>query len=189
MHTIEPHYNWRHLYIASEDEFSPFYGREYSEFEFSNTVYNYFIHPQWDEIGSATLYMKLLYANYGKGFCIIELIGEWNDCLYNDIMYLKRNIIEPLIENGINKFILIGENVLNFHSSDNEYYQEWFEETEDGWIAGINFREHVLQEFEQVNIDYYIAFRGQLDGINWRNTSPVKLFSFIDSYMMKRLPA
>lgn len=189
MHTIEPHYNWRHLYIASEDELSPFYGREYSEFEFSNTVYNYFIHPQWDEIGSATLYMKLLYTNYPQGFCIIELIGEWNDCLYNDIMYLKRNIIEPLIENGINKFILIGENVLNFHASDNDYYQEWSEDVNDGWIAGVNFRDHVLEEFEQVNIDYYIAFRGRLDEINWRNTTPLKLYEFVDSYMMKRLPA
>ena len=47
MHELEPFYNWQHLYIASEDEESPFYGTEYSEFEFSKTVYNYYIHPQW----------------------------------------------------------------------------------------------------------------------------------------------
>lgn len=41
MHDIEPFYNWRHLYTADEDPRSPFYGREYSEFEFSQTVYNY----------------------------------------------------------------------------------------------------------------------------------------------------
>ena len=98
MHDIEPHYSWRHLYIASEDSRSPFYGREYSEIEFSNTIYDHFIHPQWDQIGSSTLYIKLLYVSYENGFCIIELLGEWNDCLYNDIMYLKRNIADALIE-------------------------------------------------------------------------------------------
>src|SRR3954471_2860278 len=81
MHAIEPFYNWRHLYIAEEDERSPFYGREYSEFEFTNQVYNFLIHPQWDEFGSPTLYMKILYADYELKACIIELLGEWNDAL------------------------------------------------------------------------------------------------------------
>ncbi|MEI9956833.1 MAG: hypothetical protein WDM90_11140 [Ferruginibacter sp.] len=35
MQNIEPYFNWRHLYAAEEDELSPFYGRTYSEFEFS----------------------------------------------------------------------------------------------------------------------------------------------------------
>jgi len=47
MQDIEPYYRWRDLYIADEDELSPFYGREYSEFEYTNTIYNYYIHPQW----------------------------------------------------------------------------------------------------------------------------------------------
>ncbi len=98
MHTIEPHYSWRDFYIASEDENSPFYGREYSEFEFTHSIYDHYIHPQWDSIGSSTLFIKILYANYEEGFCIIELMGEWNDCLHNDIMYLKRNIIEQFTE-------------------------------------------------------------------------------------------
>ena len=98
MHTIEPHYNWRHLYIASEDTQSPFYGREYSEIEFSNAIYDYFIHPQWDQIGSATLYIKIVFVDYDSGYCIIELMGEWNDCLYNDVMYLKRNICSIFIK-------------------------------------------------------------------------------------------
>jgi hypothetical protein len=54
MHELEPFYNWRHLYIAAEDEDSPFYEAEYSEFTFSNTIYNYYIHPQWDNMGSET---------------------------------------------------------------------------------------------------------------------------------------
>jgi len=32
MHEIEPYYKWRDDYIASEDEYSPFYATEYSEF-------------------------------------------------------------------------------------------------------------------------------------------------------------
>ena len=64
MHTIEPHYSWRELYTAEEDKNSPFYGREYSEFEFSHSIYNYVIHPQWDFFGSQTLYLKILYADY-----------------------------------------------------------------------------------------------------------------------------
>ena len=66
MHDIEPFYNWRHLYVSEEDERSPFYGRIYSEFEFTQTIYNYYIHPQWDEFGSRTLYMKVLLADYDR---------------------------------------------------------------------------------------------------------------------------
>lgn len=187
MHDIEPFYSWRNLYIASEDKRSPFYGREYSEFEFQHAIYNYLIHPQWDEMGSATLFIKILYADYNEGYCIIEMIGEWNDCLYNDIMFLKRNIIEPLIENRINKFILIGENVLNFHSSDDCYYQEWFEELEDGWIVALNFRDFVIREFENANIDYYIAFGKHFNDVNWRKLLPMDLFGVIDKVMSRRL--
>src|SRR5690349_18387201 len=117
MHDIEPFYNWRHIYVSEQDERSPFYGRVYSEFEFSNTVYNYYIHPQWDDFGSNTLYIKILFADYERQFVILEFIGEWNDALYNDIMFLKREVVEELESQGIRKFILIGENVLNFHGS------------------------------------------------------------------------
>lgn len=187
MHDIEPFYAWRNLYIASDDERSPFYGREYSEFEFTHAIYNYLIHPQWDEIGSATLFIKILYADYHEGYCIIEMLGEWNDCLYNDVMFLKRNIVETLIENGVNKFILIGENVLNFHSSDDCYYQEWFEELEDGWIVALNFRDFVIREFESANIDYYIAFGKHFSDVNWRRFTPMVLFGIIEKAMTHRL--
>src|SRR6185312_16127198 len=114
MHDIEPYFNWRHLYMAEEDKLSPFFGREYSEFEYSQTVYNYYIHPQWDEFGSRTLYMKILYVDYGEHFAVIELMGEWNDDIENDIMTLKRDIVDDMIGFKITKFILVAENVLNF---------------------------------------------------------------------------
>ncbi|POY35800.1 hypothetical protein C3K47_13695 [Solitalea longa] len=187
MHDIEPYYNWRDYYIASEDKLSPFYNREYSEFYFDKTVYNYYIHPQWDSFGSNTLYLKVLFADYTRGYCIIELIGEWNDCINNDIMLLKRELLEDIMAERINKFILIGENVLNFHGSDDSYYEEWYQEVEDGWIALVNFREHVIQEMKSHNLDYYLNLGGELDELNWRALKPMQLFKNIDTLMTKRL--
>lgn len=187
MQDLEPFYAWRHMYISAEDELSPFYGREYSEFEYSNTIYNYYIHPQWDDFGSNTLYMKILFADYDEKFAIIELIGEWNDAINNDIMLLKRDIIDLLINSGINKYIIIGENVLNFHASDDCYYQEWQEDIDEGWIAALNFREHVLVEFNKYNIDYYLVFGGELDDLRWRSYTPQQLYEKINNIICHRL--
>lgn len=187
MQELEPFYRWRDLYQSENDSLSPFYEREYSEFEFSNTVYNYVIHPQWDDFGSTTLYLKVLYADYKKHFAIIEFIGEWNDAINNDVMLLKREVIEQMIDNGIDKFILIGENILNFHSSDDSYYEEWFQDIDEGWIAAINFQPHVLQELRQSNIDYYLNFGGDLDDLNWRKFNPLQLYSEVNSILMRRL--
>lgn len=187
MQDIEPYYRWRELYIASEDEHSPFFGVVYSEFEYSNTVYNYYIHPQWDDFGSNTLYVKILYADYDRSFAVLEFIGEWNDALYNDIMFLKREVIEPLIRNGITKFILIGENVLNFHGSDDCYYEEWFQDVEEGWIAALNFRPHVMKEMEKFNVDSYLVTGGELDDINWRLFNPMELLLQIEKIVSHRL--
>jgi len=132
MHTIEPYWNWRNLYTAEEDERSPFYGREYSELYYTDAIYDHYIHPQWDNFGSNTLFLKILFVDYDDGYAFIELIGEWNDTLYNDIMTLKREIIDELITEGVTKFVLLGDNVLSFHSSDDSYYEEWSEDVEDG---------------------------------------------------------
>ncbi len=187
MHLIEPHYSWRHLYISAEDKLSPFYGREYSEFEYTHTIYNYFIHPQWDEFGSPTLYIKILYADYKIKAAVIEMIGEWNDAINNDIMFFKRDVIENLMEQGINRFILLGDNVLNFHASDDCYYEEWSEEAGEGWIAALNFRPHVLQEFCKNNIDFYLVFGGELNDFIWRNYYPVQLIEAVQNIISRRL--
>ena len=113
MHDIEPFFRWRQEYRSDQDKRSPYFNKEYSEFEFSQKIYNYYIHPQWDGFGSETLYLKILFADYDNGFAIIELIGEWNDAIGNDIMYLKSEIADHLINEGIVKFVLICENVLN----------------------------------------------------------------------------
>ncbi len=190
MHTIEPYYNWRDFYAAEEDKYSPFYGRKYSEFEFSNTIYNYYIHPQWDAFGSPTLFIKILFADYEQGACIIELMGEWNDAINNDIMFLKRNVIEALQMNGISKFLLIGENILNYHGEDNDYYQEWYEEVADegGWIVAANFRPHVLEELRACQLHFYVLSGNRFSNINWRTLKPAHLLNLIDQKVIKALP-
>ncbi len=186
MHTVEPYYHWRNLYTAETDEASPFYGREYSEFFFENKIYNYLIHPQWDFFGSNTLFLKILYVDYEKGFTIIELFGEWNDAIENDIMTLKRNIIEEMIPLGINKFILIGENVLNFHGADDCYYEEWIDESEDGWVALVNFHDHVTREMEEIGIDSYFIMKGEMDYLDWRTYLPYQLFKKVSEIVQDR---
>ncbi len=191
MHHLEPHYNWRDHYIASEDEQSPFYGREYSEFEFSTKIYNYFIHPQWDEIGSPTLFTKLLYAEYNLGFAILEMLGEWNDCLHNDISFLKQNVVNHLVKKGINKYILIGENVLNFHFSDDCYYEEWYEDITDdgGWMVAVNFRQHVLDEMNKIHLYNYLHYGGIYNDLAWRTLKPKHFCLGIEQSLLNQLPA
>ncbi|MFT3885141.1 MAG: hypothetical protein QM724_06845 [Flavobacteriales bacterium] len=191
MHTIEPYWNWRHRYTAEEDERSPFHGSEHNEFEFTHAIYDHVIHPQWDDIGSSTLYLKVLYADYDEGYAIIELIGEWNDLLHNDVMILKRGIVEHMMAQGISKFILIGENVLNFHAADEEYYAEWWEEAEDagGWIALLNFREHVRADLTAADIDQYFVLGGKLDQMDWRTFEPEDLYERVAAQVRKRLNA
>ncbi len=187
MHEIEPYYSWRDDYISSEDPQSPFYGTAYSEFEFDKKIYNFLLHPQWDTFGSNTLYLKILYVDYERRYTIIELIGEWNDAIYNDIMLLKREVIDVLIDTGVIYFILIGENVLNYHASDDSYYEEWFQDIDEGWIAGLNFRPHVIQEFEQGHVDYFINFGTYLNAFPWRTLKPKQLFHHVREHMGRRL--
>lgn len=187
MQDIEPFYNWRDLYISSEDPLSPFFEREYSEFNYSNRIYNYYLHPQWDFFGSDTMYLKIIFVDYDRLFAIIELIGEWNDAIGNDIMFLKREIIDALVTEGIIHFILIGENILNFHASDDCYYEEWFEDIDTGWIMALHFREHVISEFNNYGIDQFILFNKRFDQVNWRNYQPVQLFDLLSGLMQKRI--
>jgi hypothetical protein len=186
MQDIEPFYNWRHIYVSEEDQLSPFYGRQYSEFEFTQTVYNYYIHPQWDDFGSRTLYLKVLLADYDEKYAIIELLGEWNDAIENDIMELKREVLEKFMYEGIGKFILIAENVLNFHSSSSDYYEELYEELseQNGWIVCIDMPSQTQYDFKKAHLNRYIELM-ELD--NWRTYKPFHLFRKIDGELAARL--
>jgi hypothetical protein len=190
MHDIEPFYHWRDKYISAEDNRSPFFGRVYSEFEFSQKVYNYYIHPQWDHFGSNTLYTKILFADYEAGFAILEMLGEWNDCLQNDVMFLKREVIDPMLQEGINRFVLVCENVLNFHGSDDSYYEEWFEDIieEDGWITFLNLLNHVEDEMKETQLQHFVNFGDYFNQLNWRTQKPKHLHTIVDALVKGATP-
>lgn len=186
MQELEPYHRWRDMYISEEDPKSPFYGRKYSEFEYTSTIYNYVIHPQWDDMGSRTLFIKILFTDYRKHFAVIEMIGEWNDAIENDIMTLRRDVTDILFAEGITKFLLIAENVLNFHSSDREYYEEWFENVadENGWIICLNMPESSQHDFRKMRLNYYIELKDLPD---WRIYKPEMLYKLLNDEQMKRL--
>lgn len=183
MHDIAPFHRWRDFYHSQEDELSPFFEATYSEFEYTHKVYNYYIHPHWDEFGSTTLYCKIIFADYEEGYAVMELIGEWNDTLYNDVMYLKRNVIDPMVKNGIYRFIISGEHVLNFHGSDDSYYEEWWDDIKDdgGWITFINSHRHVEEEMLRTQLQYYINLGEDYNEINWRTQKPERILEAIDA--------
>lgn len=187
MQDIEPFYNWLKYYDSSQDQKSPFFGKEYNFDLYQNTIYGFFIDPGWDSVESETLYLKILYADYEEGFVIVEFLGEWNDAIHNDIMHLKRNFIELLTAQGINKFILIGENILNFHGSDDSYYEEWVEELEDGWIAAVSFPVFIQEEMKKYRLDQYIHMGGPLMIQPWRTLHPNRLYQLVSSLLQRRL--
>lgn len=189
MHTIEPFANWLKYYDSSIDDQSPFYGKEYNYDLYTETIYGYYIDPGWDSFGSETLYVKILYADYNLGFTILEFIGEWNDAINNDIMELKRNLIELMQRENISKFILIGENIMNFHGSDDSYYEEWRGEADDegGWIATVSFPEHVVREMTRYHLDQYMYMSDALQIDNWRTLHPHRVFELVDRAIQRKL--
>lgn len=185
MHEIEPYHRWRHHYNSEIDERSPFFGRQYDQFYFTHKIYNYYIHPQWDAFGSSTLYMKILYVDYETKFAIFEMLGEWNDCLHNDVMFLKRDVVDEMTHYNIDKFIIIAENVLNFHTGDDDYYEEWWDDIKDygGWITMLNVLQHVEEEMQDGRLDRYVNFGEPFNDVNWRGLSPKNLYRKVEELM------
>jgi hypothetical protein len=120
------------------------------------------------------------------GYTIIEMIGEWNDAIENDIMTFKRDVIDIMIAQGINKYILVAENVLNFHSSDDCYYEEWTEDIEEegGWVSIIGLPEQSRYDFTRASIDRYVQL---IDLPDWRPFTPGNLFTKVDNLLLRRL--
>ena len=114
------------------------------------------------------------------------MIGEWNDAVENDIMTMKRNVLEAFMDQGIHKIILIAENVLNFHSSDKEYYEELYEELSDsaGWIVCLNMPQQTQYDFRRAKLNQFIEL---MEIETWRVYKPYHLFKKIDGELMARL--
>lgn len=184
MSLIEPFDGWLQIYNPEEDELSPFFGEDVRPNDHMVKVYNQIMSPYWDEIGSITLYCKLLYVDYSDNCAIIELAGEWNDAVENDIMYLKRELIDVLLTQKVTKYILIAENVLNFHGSDDSYYQEWAEDIEDesGYVIILNSLQHVQNEMQNDGLSSFVFFF-QYD--KWRTHLPQHFAQHVEKTFFK----
>ncbi len=123
--------------------------------------------------------------DYDLQFAIIELFGEWTDVVQNDIMFLKREVVDILAEKGICKWVLIGENVLNFHAGDDDYYAEWQEEAaaEGGWICGFNFLQHVREEMQDFHLYNFISFDEPFSDVNWRRHKPQHIIDLTEKML------
>ena len=101
-------------------------------------------------------------------------------------MTLKRDVVDIMIKDGITKFILITENVLNFHSGDAEYYEEWQDDIRDegGWVVLLNLPEQSQHDFRRSRLRNYIEF---LEYPGWRTLQPQHLFAAVDNTMLRRL--
>jgi tetratricopeptide (TPR) repeat protein len=86
---------------------------------------------------------------------------------------------------GIVHFILIGENILTFHSGDDDYYQEWIEEVseEGGWVALLNLPKHVYNDFKDARIHHLFFMGSDYNTFNWRIFKPpyISIIQFLNS--------
>ena len=158
-------------------------------FYFTQKIYNYLIHPQWDNFGTSTLYMKILYVDYDSKFAVFEMLGEWNDCLHNDVMFLKRDVVDEITRYDVDKFIIISENVLNFHAGDDDYYEEWWDDIKDygGWVTMLNVQPQVEDEMKDGKLDRYVNFGEPFNEVNWRGLSPKNLLWKVEELMKSKI--
>ncbi len=178
---IEPFFGWLAEYSHDQDNRSPFHEVEHNLFEYDRRIYNIPAHPFWDDFGSESLLVKILYADYREGFAILELFGEWNDLFDNDFKLLAENCLTYLIDHGIRQFILICENVFHGYFQSDDYYQALQDELEDGWICAIRLREELQEEMVRYGINGYVFWSPYLDDVVWRKTKPQQLYRFVTS--------
>ena len=89
MHAPEPYYAWRNHYIASNDLASPFTtGSTMSLPTTSRSTTTTSTHNGMS-LGAKPSTPKCCTPTTTRA-TVLEFIGEWNDCLFNDIMLLKR---------------------------------------------------------------------------------------------------
>jgi len=100
---------------------------------------------------------------------------------------LKDSYLSDFQQNCCDKVELIGENILNFHGSDDSYYEEWFEDVEDGWIAAVCFPDFIQQELRKYRIDSYINMGGTLQIEIWRTLHPLQFYQLVSQLLQRRL--
>jgi hypothetical protein len=101
-------------------------------------------------------------------------------------MTLRRDITDILFLKGISKYIFIAENVLNFHSSDDSYYEEWREQLEEakGWVIILNMPAQSQYDFKQARLTNYVEL---VDFPQWRTLKPEIIFQQMEDFMTRRI--
>jgi hypothetical protein len=189
LHDIEPFYGWLQWYNQQMDPNSPFHEVEHNQFVFNRSINEIPAHPLWDEIGSESLLVKILFADYDEGYAIIELFGEWNDLFENDYKLFSENCLTFLIDAGISRFILVCENVFHTYLQSDDYYDALQDELGDeGWICLLRARPHVKEEMEHYGIAPYFYWSELLDELNWRKLRPEPLYELVADRIRKALP-
>jgi hypothetical protein len=188
---VEPFYGWLHLYAAHRDPHSPFYNEAAIDPDKDmRYIYTFEAHPLWDHIHSESLLVKMLYADYNRGFCILQLLGEWNDLFENDFKLLYEQVLAPMLYQGVSRFIFLCENVFNVYLDQDDYYELLQEALEDtgGWLCLLRARQHVLNEFAAYGIDQYLYWNPEFDELRWRKMKPWQLYELIERSLQQFLP-
>jgi hypothetical protein len=91
-----------------------------------------------------------------------------------------------MMQDGIYKFILIGEHVYNFHNGDRDYYEELYDELADeiGWAVMVNLHPAAQYDFLQKKLNRYIEL---MEIAPWRTYKPEDFFQLIDQKINQRL--
>lgn len=179
---VEPHYGWLGYYDPELDTCSPF-AHDPDDSDARPQLYTFEANPRWDGIGSESLLVKILFVNYAPapegGFAIIELLGEWNDLYENDWRLLCDNCLDWLVAQGIDRFILICENVFHAYLEADDYYADFAERIPEGWVCLLRARPEVLAEFERYGISPYFYWNSQFDDLRWRKLKPWQLYALV----------
>jgi len=105
----------------------------------------------------------------------------------NDYKLLAENCLTFLLDHGINRFILICENVFHAYFETDDYYEALQEELDEGWITLVRPRQNVLEELASYNLSHYFYHSPMLDELNWRKFKPYQLFALIESRITRLL--
>ncbi|MEO6819225.1 MAG: hypothetical protein ABI266_05565, partial [Ginsengibacter sp.] len=72
------------------------------------------------------------------------------------------------------------------HSSDDSYYEEWYEDVKEngGWIVFMNMPEATQHDFINSRLNNYVEL---INFVQWRTMKPELLFNQIDNLLLRRL--
>ena len=84
------------------------------------------------------------------------------------------------------KMILMGNSPYKPGDNHPPSIEEWYEDIreEGGWIAFINFRDHVLKEMKQVHLQNFVLCGEQFSDVNWRSVKPFHFHHLVESRML-----